>query len=134
MADAAVDCFEEAGEGLQEEEGDHLGVVCQFVDYGGHQVEPVLLEEDLGHMVLQHLFGLFFGAFVLEMVLDELSIFLEESLQPAVVSPDGVAGVEHLIVGLEISLPAAPILNGLCVANNTKVLEISWPLPLRSYR
>ena len=125
MADTTVDCFEEAGEGLQEEKGDHLGVFCQLVNYGGYQVKPVLFEEDLGHMVLQHLFCLFFGTFILEMVLDKLSIFLEESLQSAVVSPNCVAGVEHLIVSLEVCLPAAPILNSLCITNNTKILQIN---------
>ena len=76
-------------------------------------------------MVLQHFLSLFFRTFVLEVVLDKLSILFEESLQPAIVSPYRINCIKHLIVGLEIRLPAAPTLNILSITNNTKILQIN---------
>lgn len=80
------------------------------------------LQELLSHLSLQHLLGIEFWTFLVEMTPDKVWIVAEEALKTIVAAPNSIVRIEYFVVRSEISLSTRPLLYLSLVAYNCKVL------------
>ena len=74
-------------------------------------------------MALQHLFDLLLVVLASEATLQQVGVIPKETLQSAVVSPDGIASIKHFIICLEVGLTTAAALP--LFADTIKILHSS---------